>query len=100
MTYKYYGNMLKKLKRYAEAEDIYLEAEAIRVAKLIPILKPAIINEKPTIMPYKLSLMVDMLPEAMNINPDYVTYISKLKDLLISSKQINQLHQDQLAIIY
>lgn len=44
----------------AKAEDKYLESEAIRVAKLIPQLKPGMQRGKPVIVPYSLPLLVVM----------------------------------------
>ncbi|WP_323788439.1 energy transducer TonB [Psychroserpens sp.] len=46
----------------ARAEDEYLEAEAIRVAKLIPPLTPGFQRGKPVIVPYTLPLMVNIEP--------------------------------------
>ena len=44
----------------ARAEDEYLEAEAIRVAQLIPDLTPGYQRGKPVIVPFTLPLMVNL----------------------------------------
>jgi len=46
----------------ARGEDEYLEAEAVRVAKLIPQLSPGMQKGKPVIVPYTLPLVVNMIP--------------------------------------
>ena len=44
----------------ARAEDEYLEAEAIRVAKLIPRLTPGMQRGKPVVVPYSLPLNINL----------------------------------------
>lgn len=58
----------------AEAEDQYLEAEAIRVAKLIPKMTPGFQRGKPVTVPYSLPLMVDIVPNKYEGQTKYPIY--------------------------
>ncbi len=55
----------------ARAEDRFLEAEAVRVAKLIPKLEPGHIDGTPVTVPYTIPLMVDM---TANHNAENTTF--------------------------
>ncbi|MEY8847968.1 energy transducer TonB [Psychroserpens sp. XS_ASV72] len=48
----------------ARAEDQYLEAEAIRVAKLMPKLTPAMLDGKSVEVPYAVPILVDIIPNS------------------------------------
>ena len=58
----------------ARAEDEYLEAEAIRVAKLIPKLTPGMQRGKPVIVPYSLPLNVNLKANKNQVSTKYPVY--------------------------